>query len=77
MYSHVITKFSGISRFTYPWCFAGARFARARIIEGLSLEGKVYFYHSVLPYKCSDIMSGHIAILVGQLQHFGRKMSNV
>ena len=24
MYGHVITKFSGIGRFTYPWCSAGA-----------------------------------------------------
>ena len=58
VYGHVITKFSGISRFTYPWCFAGARFARARIIEGLSLEGKVYFYHSVLPFNLFEINSG-------------------
>ena len=26
---HVIAKFSGMDRFTYPWCSAGARFARA------------------------------------------------
>ena len=26
--------------------------------------------------KCSDIMSEHIAILVGHLQHFGRTMSD-
>ena len=24
MDGHVITKFSGMVRFTYPWCFAGA-----------------------------------------------------
>jgi len=30
VYGHVITKFSGIGRFTYPWCSTGARFARAR-----------------------------------------------
>ena len=29
-YGHVITKFSGMGRFTYPWCSAGARFARER-----------------------------------------------
>ena len=29
MYGH-ITKFSGMGRFTYPWCFAGASFASAR-----------------------------------------------
>ena len=27
VYGHVITKFSGMGRFTYPWCSAGARFA--------------------------------------------------
>ena len=27
--------------------------------------------------KCSDIISEHIAILVGHLQHFGRTMSDV
>ena len=25
VYGHVITKFSGKGRYTYPWCFAGAR----------------------------------------------------
>ena len=30
VYGHVITKFSGMDRFTYPWCSAGARLARAR-----------------------------------------------
>ena len=30
LYGQVITKFSGMARFTYPWCSAGARFARAR-----------------------------------------------
>ena len=24
VYGHVITKFSGMGRFTYPWCSAGA-----------------------------------------------------
>ena len=24
VYGHVITKFSGIGRFTYPWCSSGA-----------------------------------------------------
>ena len=28
VYGHVITKFSGMGRFTYPWCSAGARLAR-------------------------------------------------
>ena len=28
VYGHVITKFSGMGRFTYPWCSAGALCAR-------------------------------------------------
>ena len=28
VYGHVITKFSGMGRFTYPGCSAGARLAR-------------------------------------------------
>ena len=28
VYGHVVTKFSGMDRFTYSWCSAGARFAR-------------------------------------------------
>ena len=27
VYGHVITKFSGMGRFTYPWCSAGALLA--------------------------------------------------
>ena len=27
VYGHVITKFSEMGRFTYPWCSAGARLA--------------------------------------------------
>ena len=29
VYGHVTTKFSGMGRFTYPWCFAGALRARS------------------------------------------------
>ena len=29
VYDHVITKFSGMGRFTYPWCSAGALCARS------------------------------------------------
>ena len=30
VYGHLITKFSGMGRFTHPWCSAGARFTRSR-----------------------------------------------
>ena len=40
VYGHVITKFSGMGRFTYPWCSAGAFRARSSaaitVIEGVS-----------------------------------------
>ena len=38
VYGHVITKFSGMGRFTYPWCSAGALHAQSSaaitVIEG-------------------------------------------
>ena len=33
VYCHVITKFSGMGRFTYPWCSAGALRARAPLLS--------------------------------------------
>ena len=38
MYGHVITKFSGMGRFTYPWCSAGALRARSSAIKTYSLD---------------------------------------
>ena len=32
VYGHVINKFSGMGRFTYPWCAAGALRARAPLL---------------------------------------------
>ena len=29
VYGHVVTKFSGMGRFTYPWCSAGALRSRS------------------------------------------------
>ena len=40
VYGHVITKFSGIGRFTYPWCSAGAHFACARAPLLVSLDNR-------------------------------------
>ena len=37
MYGHMITKFSGMGRFTYPWCSAGA--LRAPELHYKRLEG--------------------------------------
>ena len=35
---HVITKFSGMGRFIYPWCSAGALRARSSAIKGAGVE---------------------------------------
>ena len=34
VYGHMITKFSGMGRFPYPWCSAGVLRARAPLILG-------------------------------------------
>ena len=58
MYGHVITKFSGMGRFTYPaWCSAGARFPRAK---APLLEMRSYF---TLVYTCFCIVCAFGAIL--------------
>ena len=42
VYCHVITKFSGMGRFTYPWCSAGAlRAPELRYNARLSVDFKV------------------------------------
>ena len=38
VYGHVITKFSEMGRFTYPWCSAGALRARSSAIKTYSLD---------------------------------------
>ena len=38
VYGHVITKFSGMGRFTYPWCSAGA-------LHAPELRYYYYYYH--------------------------------
>ena len=32
VYGHVITKFPGMGRFTYPWCSVGACFTHVRAL---------------------------------------------
>ena len=36
VYGHVITKFSGMGRFTYPWYSAGAR-ERAQLLPNTAI----------------------------------------
>ena len=38
---HVITKFSGMGRFIYPWCSAGAPRARSSAITVVTDQSKV------------------------------------
>ena len=49
VYGHVITKFSEMGRFTYPWCSAGARLAIIIIII-------IIARHIVMPslYSCRE-----------------------
>ena len=42
VYCHVITKFSGMGRFTYPWCSAGALRAPELRLEENSKESIGY-----------------------------------
>ena len=45
VYGHVITKFSGMGRFTYPWCSAGAlRVPELRYYQ--YIMSTTYFTHS-------------------------------
>ena len=54
------------------------RNAKFTFIIAFYLRGfKKHFKTRAKSIKCSDIMSEHIAILVGHLQHFGRTMSDV
>ena len=47
VYGHVITKFSGMGRFTYPWCSAGARESSA-INRALQDKHEVVCYHGLM-----------------------------
>ena len=62
VYGHVITKFSGMGRFTYPWCSAGARFAR----ESSATIFLVFALASVnlrsIPYSANQNAIGHFAV---------------
>ena len=49
---HVITKFSGMGRFIYPWCSAGALRARSSAIK----EGQ-YRFRLFNPYASSKVKS--------------------
>ena len=43
MYGHVITKFAGMGRFTYPWCSAGAlRAPELRYKKGKCLYPRLF-----------------------------------
>ena len=54
VYGHVITKFSEMGRFTYPWCSAGARLAINIIIIIIIII--IIARHIVMPslYSCRE-----------------------
>ena len=51
-YGHVITKFSGMGRFTYPWCSAGALRAPELRYKLLLLVVLVLVLYSALTINC-------------------------
>ena len=64
VYGHVITKFSGMARFTYPWCSAGARFARARapLLYGKSVFALASVNLRSITYSANQNAIGHFAV---------------
>ena len=48
VYCHVITKFSGMGRFTYPWCSAGALSAIKRFHEENSIMSGLFSQNNLL-----------------------------
>ena len=69
VYGHVITKFYGMGRFTYPWCSAGARLAReSSAIKSFNLQSAAY---SSLPQHCTFVYRGEVF----NRDHFFLKLS--
>ena len=74
VYGHVITKFSGMGRFTYPWCFAGARIfppqyapLRSRILSTFSFFIKVQFMVIIQDNSFFTIKSASVNISLDDL----------
>ena len=86
MYGHII-KFSGMGRFTYPWCFAGASFASARgplIFENMKCNAYVccsfmlnvfFLYENV--YINEGKLSVSLAAIAGQPVTFAKTKSKL
>ena len=55
VYGHVITKFSEMGRFTYPWCFAGALRAPELSYNQLIPEYRNYTHRLVNFYSYASI----------------------
>ena len=77
VYGHVITKFSGMGRFTYPWCSAGALRApelrykfRLLLVRNIYLLAVIFSLEAVLsqvtarPPKTSAVIETHDLTLV-------------
>ena len=51
VYGHVITKFSGMGRFTYPWCSAGALRAPELRYHLVGFETRFLFINPLLEHE--------------------------
>ena len=67
VYVHVITKFSGMGRFTYPWCSAGA--LRAPELRYYSEKSKFQVSSFLLFYNPTDLQVTRV-IEAGQSHQF-------
>ena len=81
VYGHVITKFSGMGRFTCPWCSAGTRFARENSAINLEriLAREMAFQTNCLwclaiLFVCGKAEGGEESASVAELPSFTTKL---
>ena len=72
---HVITKFSGMGRFIYPWCFAGAVRARSSAMNYLFLNRN---FALKLQGNCwkDDVLTftAHLSVTIKRLTRYQQKV---
>ena len=69
VYGHVITKFSGIGGFTYPWCSAGARFTRARAPLKSVFHHQMKLHEVYQTYSASRLFSTLLSVFHLVMKH--------
>ena len=63
-YSHVVAKFSGMGRFTYPWCSAGILFCPFFVSEN-----KKFYNYAYFPLIVTLLLSGSSTQCATQCSH--------